>query len=201
MLAVEKKTAYGCLVIGDLPSDGTPFKKKPFWMPEDALTARPHTHSLYEGLSEDYYAARKGHAGANIVALGSGGWAALALSVQLPVPRAVLMATPKEWEWPAVDGYLQSQARQIMRFARRNLAFCLAEILFVSAGGKAAEIHAALQKSLPNAHSNRLILKGDYEKALCTNCENPFNRLIRRFLRGEELPKTLAESGEMCIIL
>ena len=186
--------AVGCLCIGDL-TVGKQVFSGPF--PVHGLggvALKPFVpaagEDLWPGLQAALQDVRAEYGSACVLAAGAGCAAALALSVQLPVERLALLY-PRRPCGPL---------RRLDRFARRNLALCVSDVLVVSEG-ESAYASALLAGGL-GAHSPviRLCIDQNAGSEMFTNPENGLNTALSRFLRTGELPKSLAENPEMCII-
>ena len=142
---------------------------------------------LADALREAYCAAKAGCERGAVVGRGGGGWAALALSEQLPVDRLVLVDLQ-----PA--NRIARACRRVAAFARRNLAFCVSDVLIVAT--RPGDWPERLAEGLPNSRVTRLDACGDLRK----NSDPAVKSAILSFLIDGELPKSLAENPEMCII-
>ena len=182
----------GCLCIGEITvgkrgfSDRFPFQRM------EGVALRPcapaQGEAAWEGMQAALQRVREEFGGASIQAVGSGCFPALALSAQLPVERLALIA-------PERAPYA---FRRMERFARRNLSLCVCDILAVD--GEACV--PGLRAGGLGAHSRLtwLRLRGENGSKPLTDSKNALDSAISCFLRTGELPKSLAENREMCII-
>lgn len=184
--------AVGCLWIGDITVGKREFSGPfPFIAPE-GVALRPYVaedgEGLWDGLRTALQRVHREFGGAGVMAAGAGCWAALALSAQLPVDRLVLIE-PRRGDGPL---------RRMERFARRNLALCVCDALVVCG----EEQLSALRAGGLGAHGRLTWLRsrGETGLKLYTNPENRPDMALSCFLRAGELPKSLAENREMCII-
>ena len=201
------RDAVGCLLIDDpLAGEGTLPGLSSFVDTAD-LHAQPFrwsgTSELYGALQFALHALRQACAEATVAARGLGCGAALALAAQLPVERMALieprLALPRRLE-RSVPASLRRQVRRLCGFARRNLSLCVCDALIIEAP-RGSEAFALTRAGL-GAHGRvaRLETAGIREKVLCTNGEFNVKEAVSVFLRRGELPKSLAENAEMCII-
>ena len=150
---------------------------------------------LHERLQEAYYEVRRRCAAPTIAALGRAGCiAALALAEQLPAERIALIGGAND-DAPARRRSLPGPFERLRGFAMRNLTFCTADILLIEPEG----VETALPARRLAAVRGRLTAASmtvERERAL-----SPQARLaVLNFLQSGELPKSLAENAEMCII-
>lgn len=192
----EARQGVGCLLIDDFTPGEDRLSGLSLCLARKGVAAVrfcPDGGDLLDGLREAYYAARRDSLAGAIVGAGSGCWAALALAEQLPTARLVL-ADPMPWgEARRVPTALRRPLRRLAGFARRNLAFCVADVLVIE-GVAEADYRRAF--SLPNGRVTRL-------RAAAEALENGDDRVcgaVYAFLTAGELPKSLAENPEMCII-
>ena len=217
-MAIERRgNIVGCLFIDDIVGDGQPCSVDQ-WIPGAAdIEAHPfqwgNAGGMWNGLQAALHRVRTQWGECGIVARASGCAAALALAEQLPVERLVLIepALPKrpdrmsprsvKGETPANNSMACRQARRLAAFARRNLTLCVSEVLLISreGGGREGAALGPYGRAV-NCRVQRLCLSGKTEKELYTIREFAVKPAISCFLRTGELPKPLAENGEMCII-
>ena len=144
-----------------------------------------------------------------VAGVGEGCCGALALAEQLPVDRLVLIdpvlsAPDGDRRRSEVDGLAAPRhrgdaARQIGRlaaFARRNLSLCVSDVLLVGHSHRPDR----LARMLPHCRVTCLLSPPQTGEKRLINCENAEKQAITRFLKTGELPKSLAENPEMCII-
>lgn len=203
----EARNAVGCLVIDDplagegtLPGlssfvDAARLRVAPFRWREAA--------EVHGALQNALHALRQACPSTVVAARGLGCGAALALAAQLPVERLALIeprvALPKRIE-THMPASLGRQLRRLCLFARRNLSLCVCDALIVE-GPRARQARALARAGL-GAHCRvlRLEAMGVCDKLLCPNGEFDVKEAVSRFLWRGELPKSLAENPEMCII-
>ena len=182
----------GCLCIGDLTVGKRGFSGPFPFRATGGVALIPFAWEEGKALWGELQAAlqrvRREFGGACVLAEGAGCAAALALSVQLPVDRLALI-DPRPGEGPL---------RRMGRFAGRNLPLCVCDALVV--GGE-RRINALRKRGL-GAHGRLIWLRGAGEAGLklYTNREIGLDLALSCFLRTGELPKSLAENREMCII-
>lgn len=191
-------TAVGCLVIDD-PMSGEN------WLSGLSLPAGLRAYPFDWGAGEGPLAAlqtllqraRSECGAASILARGAGCAAALALAEQLPVERLALVS-PRFMSLRAPKA-LARPFNRISLFAAQNLSLCVSDALIASRkrDRDARRIARALSA---NCRVLRLDIPGESTPKMETICENRLKRAITDFLRGEELPKDLAQNPEMCII-
>ena len=145
--------------------------------------------NLYDRLQTAYQALRRGGP-ATVLGVGAGGAAALALADHLPVSRLALIDVDLKW---------RGAASRLTRFASANAALCVSDVLVI-AGDDAERQWRSARRTLPNARVSGLACLGGCGKYLQTDCEKALLKAVTAFLRSGELPKNLAENGEMCII-
>ena len=180
--------AIGCLFIGDIAAGKRGFTGPFPFTQLDGVALRPFVPeggALWEELQSALQRVRREFGGVSLLAVGRGCFAALALSVQLPVDRLALV-WPRRGEGPL---------RRMERFARGNLALCVCDTLVVGGEG----CLPALRAGGLGAHSRLTWLRSRGEGGL-RFAEDGLNLALSRFLRTGELPKSLAENLEMCII-
>ncbi len=206
-MPVDSHRAVGCLMIDDpsagegmLPGlssfvDAARLRVMPF-----RLSGEPDVHAA---LQVALHALRQACPTATIAARGLGCGAALALAAQLPVERLALieprLAMTKRRD-STISKDLVRQLRRLCGFARRNLALCTCDALIVEAPG--ARGAQALTRAGLDAHARvaRLEVGDTREKVLYKNGEFDVKEAVSRFLCRGDLPKSLAENSEMCII-
>lgn len=190
-------SAVGCLYIDELtPGTRNPSGRLLFNAVAGASArfAPPGDGRLWEALQIALQQARRGKAVSGVVALGSGCCGALALAEQLPVDRLVLIAPslfPGRESGPAL--------RRIAAFARRNLCLCASEVLAVK-GEERPERALRPGRLAAQGRLIRMEMRADGDGKLYTNREFDAKNAVSHFLRTGELPKSLAENPEMCII-
>ena len=205
----------GCLLIDDLPTGENAlsglFTCKDMPYARLRSFSRSEGEKLHDALQCAHQAVRTGKEHASIVARGLGCEAALALAEQLPVDRLALISP---WERADRKKMIQqcggsrekrlgALMRQIMRmsaYARRNLSLCVSDILIVERGNDRAWRALKNGGICANSRVTRIEYMGDCDKNLCINREMPLKAAISCFLQSGELPKSLAENPEMCII-
>lgn len=183
----------GCLCIGELTVGKSGFSGPfPFQRLEGValFPFTPGAGDVWEELQAALQAVRAQYGGACILAAGAGCAAGLALSAQLPVDRLALV-------WPRRP---MGSLRRMERFARRNLPLCVCDILAVEREGE--DGLGAMHAMSLGRHSRliRLSICGESGLNLFANCKNELDMVLSCFLRTGELPKSLAENREMCII-
>lgn len=184
----------GCLYIDEIASGARAASGPSLFMALDGEARRLEDvgPNLWERLQFALQAVRGRCDICGVVARGTGCAAALALSEQLPVDRLVLW-TPR-LSIPRGVGF--GQARRLAAYARRNLALCVSDTMIVDEdrpGGQLAGWSACCRVG-------RLRLPGGTEDKLYTIREIASKTAVLRFLHTGELPKTLAQNPEMCII-
>ena len=149
---------------------------------------------LHIGLQRAYQRVRVDGGTSGVIATGSGIDAALALAVQLPVDRLVLLDAPVK---AAYTGPLVRELRRISAYARKNRVFCVSDVLALQADAEGFRFDFdALCRDMPNCRMTRLCVSGN----MWTNGKETLKTTIYHFLRDGVLPKSLAENPEMCII-
>lgn len=200
--------AIGCLYIDDL----TAGKKESSGLfcsrilQTDGIAARAFEcregASLWPNLQTALQQVRAAHGSAGIVALGTGCAAALALCEQLPVERLILLF-PAQLRGAGAGKGGDDRAREVarlQRFARMNLALCVCDVLVLHAAGDACA--RDLFAGGLRAHSRvvELILSGEAALKFLEKRPDGLDLALSGFLKSGELPKSLAENPEMCII-
>lgn len=193
----------GCMLIEDLSSGGGLPSGLCAYLESRQIGVDVFRHSgkekVHAKLQNAFYNVRRMYDTSGIIAVNGGIDAAVALSAQVPVERIVLICT--EENMPHEDGRMKRQLNKLSRFARRNAAFCISEVMVISAGdGGGHERSQMLVNSLVNAAVIKGISMAGNDKKIWTDYEWMMNNQIYRFLCGEELTKSLAENPEMCII-
>lgn len=150
------------------------------------------TRRLHLSLQRAYQHIRRDGAVNGIAALGAGCDCALALACQLPADRLALLE-PMRWR---AEGEAARQMRRIRAFARRNAAFCVADVLIVPGPHTDADWLARLRRDLNAARVTILRPGGE----MWSKRKEVLNLSVFHFLRDGALPKNLAENPEMCII-
>ena len=209
----ETRAAAGCLVIDELRSGGEPasgfrFLRALAGVEVQVFRQRPGG-GLWDDLQTALQALRAKCETASILSRGTGCAAALALAAQLPVERLALVdpdlspgrfgAFARQSGRGACDPLLFTQICRLSDFARRNLALCVSDVLMIERGEDREA--RALRRGL-SAHGRvfTLRLDGDFGDEMYTVRENTVKQALSCFLCRGELPKTLAENAEMCII-
>ena len=203
-----------CLLIDDLLNGGNGLSG--LFESEKTPSARLHCFScsdgenLHEALQRAHQSVRFEEEDATIVARGLGCEAALALAEQLPVDRLALLFPEERPERKKLirrcggeRKRFSALVRQIMRmsaYARRNLSLCVSDVLIVERGNGRAWRALKNGGICANSRVTRIEYMGDCDKNLCINREMGLKTAISRFLQSGELPKSLAENPEMCII-
>ena len=149
------------------------------------------SRDLWDRLRAELQAVRSGCDICGIVARGTGCAAALALAEQLPVDRLVLYAP--RLTIPRDEG---RQTRRMAAYARRNLSLCVADTLIIDHG----RTPPRLSGWSAHCRVSRLLLPGGEGDKLYTIREIVSKMAVSCFLHTGELPKTLAQNPEMCII-
>lgn len=187
----------GCLIIDD-PMSGENWLSG-LSLPA-GLRAYPFAWRTGEGLLSSLQTllqrARSECGTASILARGAGCAAALALAEQLPVERLALIEPTFR---PCAPKVLAKPLGRIARYAARNLSLCVSDALIASREDQREAMRIARALSA-NCRVCRLDIPGETVPEMETICENWLKRAITDFLRGEELPKDLAQNPEMCII-
>ncbi len=212
MRAEGGHAAIGCLYIGEITS-GTSVASGRFLF-RGAGDIAVHRfrcrdgEDLWDALRDELQTLRATYGTAFIVGLGTGCAAALALSVQLPVERLVLIdpvlmpGSPRALSRAQSDRWHENSGpvRRLARFARRNLFLCASEILVVERDSVPSGFPDRTGSLSPCSRLTRLCLRRKSAGEMCINGENTVNQAISGFLKTGELPKPLAENPEMCII-
>lgn len=120
MQSVQTRRDVGCLLIGNTDSERLSILRKQLGVRGVDTVEAPNGENRLESAQEGLYAARR-HGGTCVAAEGAGWMPAIALAVQLNVDRIALIAPA----YAANDAF----ERQMRNFVRRNLFFCVAEIL------------------------------------------------------------------------
>ena len=184
----------GCLYIDEIASGTRAASGPSLFMALDGEARRLDDigPNLWERLQFALQAVRGRCDICGVVARGTGCAAALALSEQLPVDRLVLW-TPRLW---LPRGVGSGQARRLAAYARRNLALCVADTLIVDDDRPAWRLAGWSAR----CRVCRLTLSGRAGDKLYTIREIASKTAVSCFLHTGELPKTLAQNPEMCII-
>lgn len=155
---------------------------------------------VHTRLQNAFYSVRKNCERTGIVAVDGGIDGAIALSAQLPVEGMVLICTGEDVA-RAEGGDMRRQFRRLSRFARRNMTFCVSDVLLISEKTGTGQDRAdRIAKMLVNCASIGRLLHAKNNDKIWTDYEWAMNNQIYRFLFGEEFTKSLAENSEMCII-
>ena len=145
---------------------------------------------LHPSLQRAYQRVRRDDAVNAIAAMGAGCDCALALACQLPADRLVLLE-PMDWRCEAAR-----EMKRIRAFARRNAAFCVADVLILPGPHTEAGHLKRLTRALTGCDATAL----RPAEELWTNRKEVLNLGIIHFLQRGDTPKSLAENHEMCII-
>ena len=123
MRSVRVREAVGCLLIGNADSGKLSKLKEQLGAHGVDTVEAVRGSNQFEAAQEGLYAARR-RGGTCVAAEGEGWMSAIALAVQLNVDRIVLI-TPAN----ASDDAFARQMMQLRSFVRRNLFFCVADVL------------------------------------------------------------------------
>lgn len=204
--------SVSCLLIDDLWSGESALSGLSCF---SGLAGRPFVPGegieLHEALQIALQECRADGGAAAIAARGLGCEAALAAAEQLPVDRLALLRPMARSDIrkrirflpPKQERDVAARRRQLARlsaYARRNLSLCVSDVLIVE--DTAARAGRALLEAGLGANGRVTLLKipGGIDKSLYINREFELKNAISSFLRSGELPKSLAENHEMCII-
>lgn len=157
--------------------------------------------ALWPALQTALQQMRAAHGGAGIAAVGSGCAAALALAEQLPVDRLALLFPRRAAGLRASGGAeLWRQVGRLERYALMNLPLCVSDILMVcrAKSGYARRLRACGLRA--NSRLIELCIPPEKELKFIEDSQNGLNSALSGFLRTGDLPKSLAENPEMCII-
>ena len=202
------RAVIGCLVIDDLI--GIPLLcGLSIYLEKCGAVVRNfncrESDTIHARLQEAFQQVRKAGELACVLAAGTGCYAALALAEQLPVDRLVLLDDDRLGNWRKnrnrmVDNVkLRRQVRRLSGYVRRNLPFCVSDVLLVAGNGGEGRL-ARIRDELCNGRTRFIAAQGDFwKKAASPNADDMKNG-IYSYLRTGELPKSLAENPEMCII-
>ena len=132
----------------------------------------------------------RGARGACVAAEGACWPVALALAAQLSVDRVALFE-------PEAEGAPESRGAlgRIEAYARRNLFFCVADVLVLEGAGGARSLER-VWRGLCNARVERVSLRDQK----WTNCKQSPIEAAARFLEAGVSPFALAKSRKTCII-
>ena len=190
-------SGIGCLLIDDiLNGEGGSRELAPLLKCAGVLTRVFEPVAgipLYPSLQRAWQSVRMEDGVSSVMAWGSGCDAALALAGQLPVDRLIL-AGPSRWRTDRTA--LSRTLGRIRRYALRGAAFCVAGVWVIPGPGTDDALPARLSRALFNCP---VAVAGRAED-LCTERKEVMNSAVLHFLRRGELPKSLAENPEMCII-
>lgn len=172
----------------------------------DGIEARAFTcggrEALWPALQSALWQVRAECKSTGIAAVGSGCAAALALSEQLPVDRLVLMFPRRAGK--GREGLESAgRARQVCRlerYALLNLPLCVSEILMVHRASSAYARRLLVCGLRANSRLIELSLPPEKELKFIEDSGNGLISALSGFLRTGDLPKSLAENSEMCII-
>ena len=192
------RAAVGCLCI-DAITSGSEHASGRFIVPgSESLRAvgfvPENGEGLWDGLRTAYQRMRSGCGLVAVAARGTGCAAALALAEQLPVDRLALVD-------PALSlprgADRRGEAARLCAFARRNLSLVACDVLAVQTGASAALRRAWFS---PRCRLTWLSCPGEGDGEMYRKREIEVKQAISCFLQTGELPKSLAENPEMCII-
>ena len=185
----------GCLVIGDAFCEADGMNDLLKCLTEQGVRAEAfrisEQQSLYHDLQMAYQRVRRDDAPSAIAAWGAGCDCALAIAGQLPVDRVILIS-PRALQ---ARGERSKPLARVRRYARRGMAFCVADALIVSFG-EAGRAERELLEGLCNC---RAVL-AEFPREAWPKGKKDINLMVSRFLCAGVLPKSLAENSEMCII-
>ena len=188
----EERTTSGASRLLELPE----LAVRRFFCPDGA--------DLLERLQMALYNVRVDCGTPVAAAVGTGCPALMALAEQLPLERLALIEprfTTGHRRGDFVMGSMSSRFRQLRRlerFARRNLALFAGELLLVCSGGDSG---GSWTRGLSrHCRLTRLLIRGEYGDKMYKKREIVLKQAISCFLRTGDLPKSLAENAEMCII-
>lgn len=194
----------GCLCIDELlpgraPAGGAPLCGAPGMLSREF---RPREgEGLWEALQVALQALRAEARAAAILARGTGCAAALALAAQLPVERLALvdplLSPARGREANGRACVAQRQVRAIARYARRNLSLCACDMLVLQ-HGRGERI--SRRNLSPYSRLTGLLFRCESREDLLNNREIMAKQALDGFLWTGDLPKSLAENPEMCII-
>lgn len=193
----------GCLIIGGMGRGGEAPLTLKHYLNMQGVKCHDFIYDgempLYAAFENALFRARGLKDSVGIIAIDGGIEAALALSAQLPVDRIVLWRR-QNWETWQKNALKRSMGR-IERFARRNRAFCVSDVLLIGdKGARGEKALSRLRRELVNAHVIGPMVGEGGRLKLWTDCEWTMNNGIYRFLTGQEFTNELAENSEMCII-
>ena len=185
----------GCMVIGEtLSGEGGLSGLSSLLAKSGAATeifCEVPGEALHPALQRGYQRVRLHCRQSAIAAAGGGCDAALALAGQLPVDRLALVTGSFGGEPP------RGPRRRIRSYARRNAAFCVAEVLILQFGPAEGWLELEpLARALCNCRIHGVRLS----EAAWTNGKEQMKNALCGFLCAGVLPKSLAERAEMCII-
>lgn len=201
MLANRLQAAVGCLLIeGTKPGmsdlSGLRLILNGYGILSETfrLTGGPDLHGR---LQEAYYEIRRRCAVPTIVAGRQACWAALALAEQLPADRLVLIDPGEASPGIGIDApiALRRSLSRLKRFAVNNLSFCTGDVLAIVGQPEAVP---RLRRRM-RAAKGRLAcvqIAGNAPGGMTGAAADG----VASFLVSGELPKSLAENAEMCII-
>ncbi|MDO4866316.1 MAG: hypothetical protein Q4C10_07130 [Clostridia bacterium] len=200
--------AMGCVVIDDFLSGMSRLSGLSSFLASKGMrvqTPKPAgAGELLSALQDALQAARSGTGGASAVACGTGCGAALALAEQLPVERLALIdpRPPRRAAGSCADGALYRRSVRLDRFARRNLALCVSDMLVIGARQAGPGCPQPAFMGAGRFHGRLLSVEfcGGDANNLYTDCENVLKNGVYSFLQNGDFPKSLAEKSEMCII-
>ena len=210
------EAATGCLLIDDLAPGRPALSRLSAFhdLPgvQTSLFDADRTDRIWDRLQEDFQAVRANCGASAALGVGTGCIAAVALAAQLPMDRLVLIdplftvrdAGPIPFRPLGKRRTDQAvrlrQLRRLARYAARNLSLCVADMLVVEHAFDPDDAPSPLPARLPHCRVARLCVPPLEGSERFRNCENEEKQRISRFLSRGELPKSLAENSEMCII-
>ena len=193
---MAKAGDIGCLLIDDpLYGGGGLDDLRDALIRQDIRTerfTRDRSGPLHPSMQRAYQRVRRDGAVNAIIAMGAGCDCALALSCQLPADRLVLL---EPMNWNGV-GESAREMKRVRAFARRNAAFCVADVLILPG----PHTEAGHLKRLLRALTGCRVAALQSTEELWTNRKEVLNLGIIHFLREGVVTKSLAENHEMCII-
>lgn len=198
-------STIGCLMIDDLMSGGGRLAGLSACLQTLGLNvcefSRNEGANLHAQVQTSYHKVRNASDIACVLAAGTGCAAALALSEQLPVDRMVLIDDGRTPHTGGASAAWRRQVNRLAGFARRNLTFCVSDVLLLNLDGKGGRRRLeTILRGLCHGQAYLMDLCDDFQDDFWTTHENVLKKAIYAFLEDGELPKSLAENSEMCII-
>lgn len=192
----------GCLVIEDPRSGGQTPSGLFAYLEKMGIAAEKFggmaSGDVYGELLSAYQKMRASCGQAAVIGMGWGMYAAAALACQIPVDRIVLLSGEIKPENMTVN--MRRQAARIARFAARNAMFLTSPVLIADFEGDMDAGLRRLAGGFVSCPVSVISHCGMTDKKVWTNDERNINFQIYHFIRTGELPKSLAENPEMCII-